>query len=114
MTFSVALTQVASVFQGIEAPDSFGEQVINWTLVTTVSCLVWSHKMYSVVKVGVDEQITHTVFTDFIQGMKDSPKARWRFDIEGRTYVVVEPYSPGQRDHHMEHRCRRLDEEALP
>lgn len=89
---------------------STGDEVITWSSVrTNVPCLARLQPFVADLKPGTSRVATHTILTLILHEVLDDPKADWRFLVDEREYLIVEPRNPANRNHHMESHCRRLD-----
>lgn len=109
MSFDSLLRQRATLQKGTIVQSGTGDEIVTWSTVeSNVPCLVRLQPFLADLQPGTSRVATHTVLTNLLRGVLDDPKAAWKFVVEGREYLIVEPRNPAARDHHMESHTRRL------
>lgn len=105
------------IFKGREpaALDEIGDETVVWEHIAGVPCVVHNASQYALLKLGIQSQVTHVIFCEYLDALVSDPKARWRCDVTEypgvvRTYIMVQPLDHMGRQHHLELAVRRLDE----
>ncbi len=109
MGFDDLLVQRGTLEAGTVSRSVTGEDIIAWSTGRSgIPVLVRPFPMRPDQKVGLQDDVTHVIFSRVIPEVAANPLGHWRMLVEGREYVLIDPQDAAARGHHWETRARRL------
>jgi hypothetical protein len=109
MAFDDLLVQRGRLERGaVTGRTDMGQEIVVWaTRVASVPVLVRPNHAPADIRLGLDEQVTHVIFSRPLPEIEADLTGRWRMIVDDTEYLVIDPRDPGHREHHWETRARR-------